>query len=89
MSSPDVNLIPRVHFKVRRTPLTDLSKESNSNGTAEVSIERIRWRPVVLGAATLSLFTVALAFGPVWLVLFGPFALIGLVRTMGIRSLWP
>ena len=88
MNSPDGNLTPKVQFKVGRNLLTDLTKESNSNDTAEVSLERIRWKPVVLGATTLSLFTVALAFGPVWLVLFGPFALIGLVRMMGIRSLW-
>ncbi len=88
MSSLNENLIPRIKFNVGRSPLTDIYNETSRDESADVSLEKVRWKLVVLGAATLAMFLAALTFGPLWLVVLGPFVLIGLVRTIGIRSIW-
>ena len=88
MSPSSTDQIPRIEFQVGRSPLTEFFGKRYRDEAPEVGSDGPRRTTVVLGAAALSLFVAALEFGPVWLVLFGPFVLITLGRTMGIRSLW-
>jgi len=89
MNSRDTDQpIPRIQFKVGRSLHREISDENYSGEAAETRLEASWWQPVTWGAALLSITLIALTSGPVWLLLLGPFAFIGLVRAMKIRSLW-
>ena len=81
--SPDQDQVPRINFRVGRT-VPAYPNNVDYRGDAS---ER-GWTSVIIGAAILSLGVAALAYGPAWFVLLGPFVLIGTSRIMGLRSLW-
>lgn len=66
----------------------DVSVDRDEDLAAELRLEKARWKMVALGAIALYLFFIVVLFwGPVWLVVVGPFVLLILGRLMGIRPL--
>ena len=59
------------------------------SGRVAKTTERINWTQVWLGGIALGLFTLLIAVSAQpWLVVTGPFMLVGVSRLMGLRSLW-
>ena len=65
------------------------SVEKAEYGVSEGKAASVKWTQVWLGAIALSLFLLlVVTTEPVWLVLIGPFLVIGVSRLMGLESLW-
>jgi fatty acid desaturase len=88
MNALNVNEVPRFEYRAATSPLHDFLEASARDASRNAGRERMSWTTIGFGAAALALFTLLLSIGPVWLVLFGPFVLIGLGFRMRPRSLW-
>lgn len=69
--------------------MTGLQLSLGRSRTAGIGEDTVKWTQVWLGGIALGLFTLLIAISAQsWLVVTGPFMLLGISRLMGLRSLW-